>query len=100
MATTKTKGTTKKIKELKGEKPEKISNEQLSKLQDTINLLNRAQMQIGVLHTNIHQLSHHVADTNDKLTLMQSEFEDEYGTYDINIADGVINYPKEDVKTD
>jgi len=31
MATTKTKGTTKKIKELKGEKPEKISNEQLSK---------------------------------------------------------------------
>jgi hypothetical protein len=86
------KNTVKKIKELKGEKPTKISNEQLSKLQDTINLLNRAQMQIGVLHTNIHQLTHHVADTNDKLTLMQSEFEKEYGTYDINIADGTINY--------
>jgi len=86
------KNTVKKIKELKGEKPTKISNEQLSKLQDTINLLNRAQMQIGVLHTNIHQLTHHVADTNDKLTLMQSEFEKEYGTYDINITDGTINY--------
>ena len=86
------KNTTKKIKELKGIKPEKISNEQLSKLQDTINLLNRAQMQIGVLHTNIHQLTHHIVDTNDKLTLMQSEFEKEYGTYDINISDGTINY--------
>ena len=86
------KNTVKKIKELKGEKPTKISNEQLSKLQDTINLLNRAQMQIGVLHTNIHQLTHHVADTNDKLTLMQSEFEKEYGTKDINISDGTINY--------
>ena len=86
------KNTTKKIKELKGEKPTKINKEQLDKLQNTINLLNRAQMQIGVLHTNIHQLTHHVADTNDKLTLMQSEFEKEYGTYDINISDGTINY--------
>ena len=86
------KNTTKKIKELKGIKPEKISNEQLSKLQDTINLLNRAQMQIGVLHTNIHQLSHNVDEMNNQLTLMQSEFEKEYGTKDINISDGTINY--------
>ena len=86
------KNTTKKIKELKGIKPEKISNDQLDKLQNMINTLNRAQMQIGVLHTNIHQLTHHIADTNDKLTLMQSEFEKEYGTYDINITDGTINY--------
>ena len=88
------KNTTKKIKELKVEKPEKISNEQLKRLQDTINLLNRAQMQIGVLHTNIHQLTHHVADTNDKLTLMQAEFEKEYGTFDVDIKDGIINYPE------
>ena len=88
------KNTTKKIKELKVEKPEKISNEQLKKLQDTINLLNRAQMQIGVLHTNIHQLTHHIADTNDKLTLMQTEFEKEYGTFDVDIKDGIINYPE------
>ena len=80
------------------EKPTKITNEQLDKLQKTINLLNRAQMQIGVLHTNIHQLTHHIADTNDKLTLMQSEFEKEYGTYDIDITDGTINYG--DNKTD
>ena len=86
------KNTVKKIKELKGEKPEKISNEHLNKLQSTINTLNRTQMQIGVFHTNIHQLSHNVDEMNNQLTLMQSEFEKEYGTKDINIADGTINY--------
>ena len=86
------KNTVKKIKELKGEKPEKISNEHLNKLQSTINTLNRTQMQIGVFHTNIHQLSHNVDEMNNQLTLMQSEFEKEYGTKDINISDGTINY--------
>ena len=74
------KNTVKKIKELKGEKPTKISNEHLDKLQNTINTLNKGQMQIGVLHTNIHQLTHRIAEMNDQLTLMQSEFEKEYGT--------------------
>ena len=87
-----------KRKTKKVAKATKITNEQLDRLQKTINLLNRAQMQIGVLHTNIHQLTHHIADTNDKLTLMQSEFEKEYGTYDIDITDGTINYG--DNKTD
>ena len=86
------KNTVKKIKELKGEKPEKISNEHLNRLQNTINTLNRTQMQIGVFHTNIHQLSHNVDELNNQLTLMQSEFEKEYGTYDVNISDGTINY--------
>ena len=86
------KNTVKKIKELKGEKPTKISNEHLNKLQGTINTLNRTQMQIGVFHTNIHQLSHNVDEMNNQLTLMQSEFEKEYGTKDINISDGTINY--------
>ena len=100
MATTKTKGTTKKIKELKGEKPEKISNDQLNRLQTNINNINRSQMQIGVFHTNIHQLATQVSNMNDELASMQLEFEKEYGTFDVNITDGTINYPKEDVKTD
>ena len=36
MATSKVKGTSKKIKELKGIKPEKITAEQLEKVQDTV----------------------------------------------------------------
>ena len=81
-----------KRKTKKVEKPSKISNEDLNRLQNTINTLNRTQMQIGVFHTNIHQLLRNVDGMNNQLTLMQSEFEKEYGTKDINISDGTINY--------
>ena len=95
MATTKLKGTSKKIKELKGIKPEKITDEQLSKVQDTVNGINRAQLEIGSMEVKKHELLHNIAGLRDNLTMLQAEFEKEYGTFDINIQDGKINY-KED----
>ena len=73
-------------------KPEKITDEQLRKLQDTINGINRAQLEIGSMEIRKHEMMHNIADLRDKIALMQSEFEKEYGTYNINIQDGVINY--------
>jgi len=98
MATTKTKGTNSKIKELKSVKPEKISEEQLKKVQDTVNGINRSQLEIGSLEIKKHEMMHGIAGLRDELTLMQAEFEKEYGTFDINIQDGTINH-KEDVET-
>ena len=98
MATTKVKGTSKKIKELKGIKPEKITDEQLKKVQDTVNGINRAQLEIGSMETKQHELMHGIADGKDSLILLQNEFEKQYGTYDISIQDGTINYPKENGK--
>tara|TARA_R110002126_G_scaffold244725_1_gene388011 strand:+ start:507 stop:809 length:303 start_codon:yes stop_codon:yes gene_type:complete len=98
MATTKTKGTNAKIKELKSIKPEKITDEQLKKVQDTVNDLNRTQLEIGSMEVKKHEMMHQIAGLRDELTLLQTEFEKEYGTFDVNIQDGVINY-KEDVKT-
>jgi len=95
MATTKVKGTSKKIKELKGVKPEKITDEQLKKVQDTVNGINRAQLEIGSMEVKKHELMHNIAGLRDQLTLLQSEFEKDYGTFDINIQDGAINYEKE-----
>ena len=97
MATTKVKGTSRKIKELKGIKPEKITDEQLSKVQDTVNNINRAQLEIGSMELKKHELMHNIAGLRDQLTVLQKEFEKEYGTFDININDGTINY-EEDVK--
>jgi len=94
MATSKTKGTNAKIKELKGIKPEKITDEQLKKVQDTVNNLNRSQLEIGSMEIRKHEMMHGIAALRDKLTLLQSEFEKEYGTFDINIQDGTINYPE------
>ena len=95
MATTKLKGTNKRIKELKGIKPEKITDEQLKKVQDTVNNINRAQLEIGSMEIRKHEVMHNIAGLRDELSSLQNEFQKEYGTFDINIQDGTINYPKE-----
>ena len=79
-------------------KAEKITDEQLKKVQTIIDNINRLQLQIGIAETRKHNLLHKIAGVQDELTLMQAEFEKEYGTWDINIQDGVINYPKENGK--
>ena len=91
------KNTSKKIKELKGIKPEKITAEQLEKVQNTVNSLNRSQLEIGSIELKKHEMMHRIAGLKDELTLLQGEFEKEYGTFDINIQDGKINY-EDDVK--
>ena len=94
MATSKVKGTNAKIKELKGIKPEKITDEQLKKVQDTVNNLNRSQLEIGSMEVKKHELLHSIAGSRDKLVVLQTEFEKDYGTFDVNIQDGTINYPE------
>ena len=89
------KGTNAKIKELKGIKPEKITDEQLKKVQDTVNSMNRSQLEIGSMELRKHDLLHGIAGLRDELTLLQKEFEKEYGTFDVDIQTGTINYPKE-----
>jgi len=92
---------TKKMEKVVDLKPkaEKITNEQLKKVQDTVNGINRAQLEVGSLELRKHEMMHGVAGLRDELTLLQSEFEKEYGTFDINIQDGTINYG-DDVKAD
>ena len=91
------KNTSKKIKELKGIKPDKITDDQLKKVQDTVNGINRAQLEIGSIELKKHEMMHQIAGLRDELTLLQGEFEKDYGTFDINIQDGKINY-KDDVE--
>tara|TARA_R110002167_G_scaffold334693_1_gene541874 strand:+ start:93 stop:404 length:312 start_codon:yes stop_codon:yes gene_type:complete len=100
MATTKVKGTSKKIKELKGIKPEKITTEQLQKVQSTVNDINRVQLEIGSLEVRKHELMHNISGSRESLTVLQKEFEKDYGTFDINIQDGTINYQEENGEAD
>tara|TARA_R110000796_G_scaffold62983_2_gene145228 strand:+ start:427 stop:720 length:294 start_codon:yes stop_codon:yes gene_type:complete len=94
-----TKGTSTKIKELKGIKPEKITDEQLKKVQEVISRINNAQMELGSMEIKKHNLMHAVNSIQEELGKLQADLEKEYGTVDINIKDGMINY-KEDVKAD
>ena len=75
--------------------PEKITEEQLKEVQTTINDINKSQLEIGSMETRKHNLLHQISLLQEKIGEMQIKFESEYGTSDINIQDGTINYPKE-----
>tara|TARA_R100001594_G_scaffold20188_1_gene39052 strand:+ start:715 stop:1011 length:297 start_codon:yes stop_codon:yes gene_type:complete len=77
-------------------KPEKISDFHLKKMQGLVNDLNRSQIEIGSIEVRKHELIHNLSTRREDLTALQIEFEKEYGTFDVNINDGTINYPKED----
>ena len=94
MTKTKTKTKKEKIVDLKP-KAEKITEDQLKKVQETINNINRLQMELGMLETRKHSMLHGISGIQEKLASMQSDFEKEYGTSDINIQDGTINYKDE-----
>ena len=81
-----------KIVDLKP-KPEKITDEQLVRIKSSINGINNHQMELGRMEARKHQLLHNLGSIQDQLTLLQDEFQKEYGTFDINIQDGTIKYP-------
>ena len=76
-------------------KPDKVTEEQLTKIQGVVDNINRTHMNVGQLEARKHQVLHMIAGTNDELTMMQENLQKEYGTNDINIKNGTINYPAE-----
>jgi len=91
------KNTSKKIKELKGVKPEKLTDDQLKRVQSTVSSINRAQAEVGDMECKKHALIHQIVGAQNQLKELQEELVEQYGTVDINITDGTINY-KEDVE--
>jgi len=88
---------TPKVKDLR---PQKINDEQLKNVQKTVNGINRAQLEIGSMEVKKHELMHSVAALRESLVLLQDKFQEEYGTYDVDIQTGAINYPEENGKAD
>ena len=86
-----------KIVDLKP-KAENVTEDQLKKIQDIVDKINRTQMDIGQLEARKHQALHYVAGVNDELVLVQNEISEQYGTYDVDIQTGKINYPPENVE--
>ena len=75
-------------------KPEKVTDEQLTKIQDIVNGINRAQMEVGRYEAGKHTLLHTIQVLQGELKLVQDELEKQYGTVNINIEDGTIKYPE------
>ena len=77
-------------------KVDKISKEHLDQLLDAVNKINSLQFNIGRLETQKHKLLHEIALGNDTVSLLQDKMLKEYGSYDINLTDGTINWPKDE----
>ena len=88
---------TPKIKDLR---PEKITDEQLTRVQNAVRSVNDHQIEIGRIETRKHQMLHNLSTIQDQLTLLQDELQKEYNTVDINIETGEINYPPDNGETD
>tara|TARA_Y100001973_G_scaffold47098_1_gene70191 strand:- start:249 stop:536 length:288 start_codon:yes stop_codon:yes gene_type:complete len=82
-----------KVVDLKS-KPEKINDEELKNVQTLINNINRSQIELGQMETKKHAILHQVSMLQEKVGEMRDKFEKEYGTADINIQTGAINYPE------
>ena len=73
-------------------KPQKVTDDQLNKIQTIVSNINKAQMEIGKFESGKHNLLHQVQVLQGELGTLQKELEDEYGTVNINIQDGTIQY--------
>ena len=67
----------------------------MKEVQELINDINRSQMDIGQMESKKHLLLHGISTKQESVGLLREVFEKEYGTADIDILTGVINYPKE-----
>tara|TARA_R100000781_G_scaffold103125_1_gene66714 strand:- start:144 stop:419 length:276 start_codon:yes stop_codon:yes gene_type:complete len=77
-------------------KADKISDEHLKEMQDAIGVINSIQFNIGKIEGQKHSLLHDLSISQKKILEMQNVFSKEYGSFDINIADGTINWDKDE----
>ena len=77
-------------------KPTSITEQELQSLQNLVNTMNRANMEIGQLETKKHSVLHQITGLQTQLQSIQKTFEETYGKVDINITDGTISYPEDE----
>ena len=83
-----------KVLEVK-EKVEKVSEQHLKELQSVVNAINSLQFNIGKIETQKHKMLHEMSLHQDQIIVHQKKLIKEYGTYDVNLEDGTINWPEE-----
>mgnify|MGYP000621924696 CR=1 FL=1 len=76
-------------------KPTSVTEEQLKNIQDIVSPINNIQMEIGRIESRKHALCHDVIELQSRLKVVQKEREEQYGTVNVNIQTGEINYDVE-----
>ena len=85
----------KKKKEVVDLKPTSVTDEQLKSIQTIVSQINQYNLEIGRLEGRKHGLLHGLTATQETLSGVQKKLEEEYGTVNVNIETGEINYDVE-----
>ena len=83
-----------KIVDLKP-KAEKISEQELAKLQATIKTIDQLTGDVGRMEVQKYGLMKAMGKVQQNIETIRQEFNNKYGTDNINIQDGTIGYPEE-----
>ena len=76
-------------------KPEKITDQELNKLQSTVKTIDHITVDIGNMEIKKYALIKALENVQNDIQEMRNDFIKEYGTDNINIQDGTISYPPE-----
>ena len=86
------KNTSKKIKELKGIKPEKINEQELAQLQSAIKTIDNLTAEVGSIEVRKHSLLKAMESVHSRLEAQRVAIQKEYGTDNVNLQTGEISY--------
>tara|TARA_B100000579_G_scaffold193654_1_gene158251 strand:+ start:2406 stop:2705 length:300 start_codon:yes stop_codon:yes gene_type:complete len=82
-------------KELKvKERKDKISKKHLDSMQSLVNTINAIQFNIGKMEIQKQTALDEMKRNQKEIAKMQDLLMREYGSFDVNINDGSINWPK------
>ena len=76
-------------------KPTNVTEEQLKSIQEVVSQINQYNLEIGRIESRKHNLLHALSTTQETLSGIQNTLEEEYGTVNVNIETGEINYDVE-----
>ena len=88
------KNTSKKIKELKGIKPEKVDEQELARMQSSIKTIDQLTHEVGTIEVRKHALMKAMESVQQRIEQLRVQLRNDYGTDNISIQDGTINYPE------
>ena len=75
------------------EKPEKIEEQELAMIQSMIKTIEQLTNEIGQIEVRKHALMKAMEGVQTRLEGQRAAMQTKYGTDNINLQDGVINYP-------
>ena len=78
----------------KSEKPEKIDEQELAQLQASVKTIDQLTHEVGTIEVRKHALMKAMEQVQTRIEQTRVHLNTKYGTDNISIQDGVINYPE------